>query len=401
MERWASSGAYPQVAFCCINIDEREGPGVGLRICKEFGGSYNLSTVVNGYVKDMSDMPRFGQLGCQGFIFADPTGRVIHPSTPALMQFREQAFHWIEHMLKEYFRPAAAEKAVPIDSIPVVLKGLVSRPELNGQRGYLAHKANESGRFVVRLSGGEMVSVKPSNFEEIHDEDDDNDSSENGDKREHSACNGGSVSCCAPVASYSSATDSKLNPALRFTTVDSLTGRQVDPVTSELFSVKNPASTGHGDMDEEHAACASALDSLSVLRTREQLQRVRDALAAHFAHEERDQLKLSSVSTGSVAPAGAGPALSGFESHLKDHQSILAEADEQIQRMSNTSCSACSSGDCSCDCANDSCNSAVSTCNKPQQRSCTANEVPFAFIYSLVEHFNYHAEVYDVVYSQP
>lgn len=392
MERWASSGAYPQVAFCCINIDEREGPGIGLRVCKEFGGSHNLKTVVNGYVKDMGDMPRFGQLGCQGFIFADPTGKVIHPSTPALMQFREQAFRWIEHMLKEYFRPTAAvdDKPVFVDSIRVVLKGLVSRPELNGQKGFLAHKANESGRFVVRLqSNGEMVSVKPSNFEEIDNDDDNNNDDDIKPLRD-------AISCCSDsqVISDSSSSDQTLNDAaLRFTSIDSSSGRQVDPITSEVFSVGCPTSTGHEDMDEEHAACATSLDALSVSRSLDQLRKVREVLASHFTHEERSHLTSSSIGISGVQDnegGGSSVSLSGTEAHIKDHLSMLAKVDEQIQRLTSL-CSACSSVDCCC--------SDVS-CAQQQQGCGVGKQVPFSFIYSLVEHFNYHADIYDAVYSR-
>jgi len=49
----------------------------GLRTAKWFGQHFKVpSTIVNGYINKQSEVPRFGQLGCGGFIVLGPSGRV-------------------------------------------------------------------------------------------------------------------------------------------------------------------------------------------------------------------------------------------------------------------------------------------------------------------------------------
>ena len=58
-----------------------------------------------------------------------------------------------------------SSEPAPLLGQRVVLGGLSSRPELNGQRGVA--RSFEGGRYAVALEGGESVRVRPSNMSEL------------------------------------------------------------------------------------------------------------------------------------------------------------------------------------------------------------------------------------------
>jgi hemerythrin len=98
----------PQVHFVCVCVlgNERDGKALSTEMDGETGFEY----AINGYVARQQDMPRYGQLGCQGFIVfqkgSKASGEELIPyslATSAFMQLPMQlkglAFKHVEVLL--------------------------------------------------------------------------------------------------------------------------------------------------------------------------------------------------------------------------------------------------------------------------------------------------------------
>ena len=70
--------------------------GRGLAV--EFGTTLQLQHCTVTWV-DEADMPRWGQLGCQGFIVLDGARGVVCKSTPPFMELGGLAFGFVEAVL--------------------------------------------------------------------------------------------------------------------------------------------------------------------------------------------------------------------------------------------------------------------------------------------------------------
>lgn len=165
MDAWAAR-YFGKALFVCVGCD-------GPQLASTFVSRLQLKScsVVVGN-------PFWGQLGCNGFIVLDGAGRVACKQSAAFMEVRELAFKHVEALLEALI----AERPVPpvCPGQHVELRGL-SKPELNGERGFCVEGINaETGRCGVALYAGRQLSVKPSclrvigaeeeELEEEHDE---------------------------------------------------------------------------------------------------------------------------------------------------------------------------------------------------------------------------------------
>ena len=80
MAAWAHGGSYgDRVRFLMLCV---ETGASGLRTAKAFGKEFRLpATVVNGYIESKSELPRFGQLGCGGFVVLGRHGEFVAART--------------------------------------------------------------------------------------------------------------------------------------------------------------------------------------------------------------------------------------------------------------------------------------------------------------------------------
>jgi len=92
MERWARGRFAGRAHFLCVSC-------AGPELAKEMGQHAKLKMAVNGYIADQANMPRWGQLGCNGFILLDARQRTVSPQTAAFLQVRERAFRDLEQKL--------------------------------------------------------------------------------------------------------------------------------------------------------------------------------------------------------------------------------------------------------------------------------------------------------------
>merc|ERR1719295_1409323 len=97
MEIWATGEAYgSKVLFLmiCVNGD-RTSPGVAV----EFSQRFRLKKTVVGYIDNKKELPRFGQLGGQGFIVLDGLGNVVSLRSKSFNRVRQTAFQQVEGWL--------------------------------------------------------------------------------------------------------------------------------------------------------------------------------------------------------------------------------------------------------------------------------------------------------------
>lgn len=331
MQSWAASNRYPNVTFYCINICEMEQKGRGPVIGKEFGLSYQMKDVVNGYF-ELSNTPTFGQLGCSGFIFADGTGKVIHKATPAFMQYGPNAFQWVERMLSKYqtshgngSNGGGEVNELPLDAIRVVLKGIKAQPQLNGVKGYVLRKDHSSDRFIVLLDNGSQISIKSTNFDELDEEDED-----------EGGCCGGAGGCgsggCGANESGVKGCDNGAcsNPCMesKCATAPSSGKAEASSCSSSacsddrLQSLLNQPTVllNIPSVDAEHEECEHALDTFIQERTATSLKQFEDVLIKHFLHEE--ELMRQAGFGGATAEEPVSNAMNAFSGHVADHHSI-------------------------------------------------------------------------------
>ena len=154
MDRWAVQ--YRNIAhFICVCV---LGDSSSLSLATEFGSNLQLRNCVNGFVDSRADMPSYGQLGCNGFIVLNPEHDVISKCTASFLQYREPAFKSVEVILDQWCRRGQR----------VAIKGLKSKPELNGSTAAIESFDSEKGRYTVIIdSTGEKLALKDANLENI------------------------------------------------------------------------------------------------------------------------------------------------------------------------------------------------------------------------------------------
>lgn len=130
-------------------------------LAEEFGRRLKLKSCTITFV-DERDMPRWGQLGCQGFIILNGSGSVVCKTTPAFMDVEALAFRYVESMLDSL----VASKPLPTvpPGVLVRIDGLQGNVELNGKLGMCVEAEDANGRCGVSLPNRRVVSVKAANL---------------------------------------------------------------------------------------------------------------------------------------------------------------------------------------------------------------------------------------------
>ena len=153
MDVWALRYAG-RASFVCVGC-------AGRSLASEFVRSLKIRHAHVTYA-EREHMPRWGQLGCSGFIVLDGAGRVACPSTSAYLDVRQRAFRDVEARVDALLGSAPPALA---PGLRVRLHGL-AHAELNGQLGVVVAPEAASGRCAVELAaGGRQLSVKASNLE--------------------------------------------------------------------------------------------------------------------------------------------------------------------------------------------------------------------------------------------
>ncbi|CAD7937663.1 unnamed protein product [Amoebophrya sp. A25] len=160
MERWAKSQKYAdKAAFACICV------ALDKRLALEMGNESGLDKAVNGYVTTNANLPRYGQLGCQGFILFDKGLKLKHKETSSFLQVKQLAFEHVESLLDSLVEQRPAPYLCPGEQCRI--RGLRNRAELNGEQGICLNDPKD-GSFVVFVQRArQQIKVKMENLENL------------------------------------------------------------------------------------------------------------------------------------------------------------------------------------------------------------------------------------------
>jgi len=300
MERWASSAAFrKKVRFLMICV---AGQGLAATYSKE----YRLKNVLNGYIERENDMPRFGQLGCQGFVVFDQAGNMTLPATSPFLDIEERAFGDVEFQLNTLLSGKDVGLLEP--GRRVQLTRLVKAKQLNGKAGTVLEFDAKDRRYRVQIDGYQKShGIQHVNIIPLRQ------SSQVSKKRKATGCGPGG--CSMPKPSQCSMDDGKCS---------SSGGCSKTEASSRTITCP---SVGVKAMDDEHEECFSALKQLQGSRKLDALEKAKETIAAHFAHEEK-LFKETGFDDGGK--------FSKTKSHCQDHRKILAEIDAEMNRCSNS-----------------------------------------------------------------
>jgi len=174
MDEWAGGKYFGRASFVCVGCD---GPGLASTFAKRL----KLSKCTLTYVPS-GDGPKWGQLGCNGFIVLDGNGRVACKASAAYLEVGARAFQHVESLL-DALLVGASPPSIAVGQ-NVILEGL-SRAELNGQIGVCVAGVDEvTGRCAVQLyASGKRLAVRVDNLR-IADGDDEFDEEDEEDEEE-------------------------------------------------------------------------------------------------------------------------------------------------------------------------------------------------------------------------
>ncbi|CAK9040315.1 unnamed protein product [Durusdinium trenchii] len=323
MNSWAAGATYDCNFLCICVLGDRSAYG----LCKEMSTQMKLTHCVNGFVASPSDMPTYGQLGCQGFIVLDKEHNVVSEGTTPFMQVRALAFQHVEALLD------AICNNTPIPSICPGEMGEIIGPELTGCRGVCikVHKEKVDFGFMDGPHQGKMMSFHQSMVRRLSLDE------EGGGGGGGSSCGTGTcgVGTCGSGQCGDKGTSCKDVCADGSCGSGSCKPTGCDPSSCEkpecqidadfLEQSLDIASVKVSSMDSEHAECAKALRVLAEKRSEESLQDVLKCLSDHFLHEEQlfEQFGFG---------VHVNEKLSAKKSHTDEHHRLLDKVQKQLAR---------------------------------------------------------------------
>lgn len=293
---WARGRLGAKVDFLCVSV-------AGRQVASQFLHQINIQTALLGYCDN--EMPRFGQLGCGGFVVLDGEGKVANPKTPAFLQVGEQSFSFVETLLGKlgsemevfYFpfelqeKQASQLKRIALDrkidvsqclekqdfSDAIVTASLAKKSA--GQLKKLAQQAGidcsdclERKDFVDKI-----MTFRPTLPNETE--------AKSGSKRP----------------------------------------RVEEPSKVVFQELSNPPTVNNAVMDREHEECVQAVNTLAQVRSLAALKTVLYTFAEHFEGEEElmEEKKFG----------GAPGAFSAVVGHKEDHSRIIRAIEDVVQRV--------------------------------------------------------------------
>lgn len=151
MDAWARK--YGQQAnFLCVGC-------AGAQQAHMMKTQMRLQHCTVGFVAERKDMPRWGQLGCNGFIVLDKDLRVVSRATAPFNMVRQLGFKHVETLVDCLLKGESVPTVCPGQFVR--LTSLTTRPELNGLLGMcidqpVTHSSSVSSpqldvRFPIKL----------------------------------------------------------------------------------------------------------------------------------------------------------------------------------------------------------------------------------------------------------
>lgn len=323
MEHWARGRQFEGRAdFLCISV-------VGERTAMQFKASLRLDRVILAFVDGAS--PRFGQLGCSGFIVLNPDGTVADPSTPAFLDLGEQAFRELETLVEKLCEPDFEWPVVLAAKSVSELRGLARDRRIDTQA---CIEKKEIVEAIVMDSISKMSSGKLKRL--LQKEGVDTTLClERADyvglilshKTESATGSGVSTADMPSFESASQCPDGTCKKPLPVKKPPCKKAKTCSSMAQSPFQVSSLPSVGNQIMDEEHAECINALNQLAKNQTSGDLKQVLSVFGEHFQHEE--ELMTIKGFGGDLTDSFSAKA-----SHQRDHNNILAKIRKIYDRTS-------------------------------------------------------------------
>jgi hypothetical protein len=224
MALWAASGEFAgSVGFLCINTDVG---AAGYQAARSFGARHRFPAALkNGFVETATQLPRFGQLGCSGFIVLARDGSCINPRTPAYLQYGDAAFEAVEKYLRLVVAAAAAAPQLPAVTHTSAQINMSSSSSSSSSNVARSNKRSSSGQLVAACTGNKC-SLKRS-----------------------------ATAVAAGISDGSSTDGSHQQQAA----TSGIGGGSTINVSAAHHRLAAPASVGVQEMDDEHAACTKVI----------------------------------------------------------------------------------------------------------------------------------------------
>lgn len=316
----------------CVGCD-------GLELTKTFSKRLRLTSCLLAYLEE-GHGPRWGQLGCNGFILLDAEGRVACRKTAPFLEQGEAAFVQAESLLRSLL-PLEPARGISAGR-HVELRGL-SSPEMNGTRGYVIEKG-EATSCVILTYRGKRVEANAENVRFL----DESEGQEEGGEESRQEANPSRKQQKSEGGGEGGARSS-----------EAARGTEVAP----LMLID---SVGVAQLDAEHERCVLALSVLNSCPSREAIEAVIEAYRAHFANEEA--LLDTHLYAGAVeahATGGFSADASARRSHFADHARMLSELQQAAQGLTSEE-----------------------------------SRVPASFVDDTLRSFERHANTYDAAYAE-
>jgi DUF971 family protein len=157
MDRWALK--YLDAEFLCVSC---AGPTLASQFVRELQLRHCKVAIL-----PPRSQPRWGQLGCNGFIVLDSQHHVVAKATSPWLQAKDLAFQHVEALLDALVAGVAPPSVCPGQLVR--LHGLQKNQRLNGQKGVCIRGLGTDGRCEIRLrSARKSVSVNGANLRMLH-----------------------------------------------------------------------------------------------------------------------------------------------------------------------------------------------------------------------------------------
>jgi len=312
-----------------------------LQRVRRFVSELELEHCMLGFIKSQKDMPRWGQLGCSGFIILDGQKNVVSKSTTAFLKMQKLAFSHVEALLDSLLAGTPIPSVCPGQS--VVLG--VSEPNKKGEKsvkGVVLDVVDPlDGQCSVFLfgsgsGGGSMMRVAPAKMrllpEDLQISAQQLRYVEQAQKLANAAAmerqKGQPGAALIRGLKEDSKKDRKREAECEVQTADAADGkRQVVEV--------HVASVMNAELDQQHEECAAALQALANERTASALEVALGAIQQHFKFEQQllDKHIYEHVATADGMGGGFNADQNMRTSHYGDHARIICTMEEHLVKI--------------------------------------------------------------------
>lgn len=312
MEHWARGRQFGRKAdFLCISV-------TGKRTAEQFKSSLGLDVVTLGFVEGR--MPRFGQLGCSGFVVLHPDGTIANPRTTAFLDRGEGAFRDLETLLGKLCEADFEWPATLATKSVKALQHLAINRDID-TRACIEKKEIEQAIIlgsIAKLSSGKLKKLLQKEGVDTKSclERQDYVSLILGhNPNQTTPATGTAMPSFAAAMQCPDGLCEKPKKKKKKTTCC-----HTDAQSS--YQAARVASVGNQLIDAEHAECTDAINQLAKNQTPEDLKRVLQVFGDHFRHEEE-------MMTASGFGGNAGDSFAAITGHTRDHNNMM----EKIQKI--------------------------------------------------------------------